>query len=162
MGIFSRAQEPRRSQPQSPHPQEGPAQQVLPLNEAEQTWVAGLLAEGERLGMTASPETLQELFTQYRTHWWSLPRDERPDPNPIIHTMGAVAGGFLVERGGLDWCLVSDQYGTELATTDMRYSFIVFPVNGVAKRWTGDNRTTLVEYLSLTLDRLQHLRSLDP
>ena len=161
MGIFSRAQEPRRSQPQSPRPQEGPAQQVLPLNEAEQTWVAGLLAEGERLGMTASPETLQELFTQYRTHWWSLPRDERPDPNPIIHTMGAVAGGFLVERGGLDWCLVSDQYGTELATTDMTHSLIVFPVNGVAKRWTGENQTALPEYLSLVLERIQHVRNTD-
>ena len=36
---------------------------MLPLNEAEQAWVASLLAEGERLGMAASPESLQDFFS---------------------------------------------------------------------------------------------------
>ena len=161
MSIFSRKQESPDPQPESPQAQEGPAQQVLPLNEAEQAWVASLLAEGERLGMTASPESLQDFFNQHRTRWWSLPEGERPDPNPIINVMGAVMGRFLVERGGLEWSLVSDQYGTELATTDMTHSLIVFPVNGVAKRWTGENQTTLPEYFSLVLERIQHVRNMD-
>ena len=161
MSIFSRKQESPDPQPESPQAQEGPAQQVLPLNEAEHAWVASLLAEGERLGMAASPESLQDFFNQHRTRWWSLPEGERPDPNPIINVMGAVMGRFLVERGGLEWSLVSDQYGTELATTDMTHSLAVFPVNGVAKRWTGENQTTLPEYLSLILERIQHVRNTD-
>ena len=110
-----------------------PQEQVEPLNDAEQEWVAENVAEASRLAdgvLTA--EALDDL-------WAALLRDEPEDPNPGINMVGLGFGHLLVERLGLEWVALTDEYGTEIAVRG-RADFTVFPTNFVAKRF--ENRET--------------------
>ena len=105
-----------------------PQEQIEPLNDAEQEWVAENVAEATRLAAgELTPEALDDL-------WAALLRDEPEDPNPGINMVGLGLGHLLVERLGLDWVALTDEYGTEVAVRG-RADFTVFPTNFVAKRY---------------------------
>ncbi|MCR2051380.1 DUF3806 domain-containing protein [Actinomyces bowdenii] len=132
--------------------------QILPLNEAEQTWVRDLLAYAKQLGITDSPRALEEFFEEQRTAWYAVDEESRADPNPLINLMGAVIGHILVERCEMKWCVLIDEQGTSLAVASEVGSIAMFPMNAVAKRWTGQNMTSLTEFLRLSQAEIHRVR----
>lgn len=52
----------------------------------------------------------------------------------MINALGMALGQYLVDRLGLDWKLVEDEYGTEVAVHGQPGDVLVFPPNLVAKR----------------------------
>ena len=103
-------------------------EQVEPLNDAEQEWVAENVAEAERrLGGELTPEGLDEL-------WASLLREEHGDPNAAINMVGLAFGEMLARRLDLSWVALTDEHGTEIAVRG-RADFTVFPTNFIAKRY---------------------------
>ncbi|MBO3723515.1 DUF3806 domain-containing protein [Actinomyces bowdenii] len=132
--------------------------QILPLNEAEQTWVRDLLAYAKKLGITDSPRALEEFFEEQRTAWYAVDEESRADPNPLINLMGAVIGQILVERCEMKWCVLIDEQGTSLAVASEVGSIAMFPMNAVAKRWTGQNMTSLTEFLRLSQAEIRRVR----
>ena len=132
--------------------------EILPLNDAEQTWVRDLLSYAKQLGIADSPQALEAFFEEQRTAWYAVGEAERADPNPLINLMGAVIGQTLVERCEMKWCVLIDEHGTSLAVASEVGSIAMFPMNAVAKRWTGQNMTTLTEFLQLAQAKVRRVR----
>jgi len=119
-----------RFRKRSSQPESNVAEQVEPLNEAEQDWVATNVAEATRmLDGELSPEALDDL-------WAALLKDEPADPNPAINMVGLAFGQLLADRLGLSWFALTDEGGTEIAVRG-RANFTVFPTNFIAKRYAG-------------------------
>ena len=111
-------------------PEASVVEQVEPLNEAEQEWVATNVAEATRmLEGRLSPETLDHL-------WAALLEDDPADPNPAINMVGLAFGQLLADRLDLSWVALTDENGTEIAIRG-RANFTVFPTNFIAKRYAG-------------------------
>ena len=112
----------------SSRPELSVEEQVEPLNEAEQEWVATNVAEATRmLDGELSADRLDDL-------WATLLNEEPGDPNPAINMVGLAFGQLLADRLGLSWIALTDEYGTEIAVRG-RAKFTVFPTNFVAKRY---------------------------
>jgi hypothetical protein len=86
-----------RFRKRSSRPESSVEEQVEPLNEAEQEWVATNVAEVTRmLDGKLSAETLDDL-------WAALLKEEPADPNPAINMVGLAFGQLLADRLGLSW-----------------------------------------------------------
>jgi hypothetical protein len=123
-----------------------PKERVEPLNEAELAWVAESVAtaraaiESRGLGRTDPPtaESLDKL--------WRTIRDEPADPNEAINCVGLAFGQLLVDRFGLAWVALTDEYGTEIAVRGPS-DFTVFPTNFVAKRYESGESDFLAPFV---------------
>lgn len=140
MGMFSRKKsadpEPESTGlPQVDLDENGlPTTPTQPLRQVDQEQIAAdlhaLQAEGvdvDDLGSLA-----QGLDTAYQE--WSLERSA--DHRQIVRRYAVGIGEHLDRHTDLDWCLVSDVFGTDLGLADgHRGDFMVVPGNLVAGRW---------------------------
>jgi hypothetical protein len=115
------------------------AQRISELNDAERAWVADNVAAARRYvedaglpvdGQPLDPAALDAAWSFWLQAW---PAGEE-DPNSLINALGMALGQYLVDRLGLDWKLVEDEYGTEVAVHGQPGDVLVFPPNLVAKR----------------------------
>jgi hypothetical protein len=125
-------------------------QRVEHPNEAEQKWIAANLRvsrsfanayAGHQVADGVPPvEILDRAWTAWLGQWDAQPEGSREDPNPIVNAVGIAFGQHLVNALGLEWAVVTDQYGTEMAVHGNPGNIVVFPANLVAKRF--ESRTT--------------------
>jgi hypothetical protein len=105
-------------------------------NEAETNWVAEHVAAtvdfAAQFGVTESKPSVDELDTLWAT--W-LEHGSAEDANSVVHMIGLSFGQHLVDDFGLEWVIVSDDQGTEMAVHREEGDVLVFPANLVAKRW---------------------------
>ena len=120
---------------------------LTPLNEAEATWIAGLIQSLNDRGIY-DLDALSEFFATQKEAWLALPADERPDPNPLINSVGATVGDHLVAELGMEWVVASDEHGVEAAVVGQPGDVLVYPMNAVAKRWTGESGATIAELVA--------------
>ncbi|MDO5094670.1 MAG: DUF3806 domain-containing protein, partial [Propionibacteriaceae bacterium] len=111
---------------------------LIPLNEAEAAWLAGLSKSLSDRGIQ-DLAALSAFFATQKEAWLALPADERPDPNPLINSVGAAVGDHLVAELGMEWMVASDEHGVEAAVVGQPGDVLVYPMNAVAKRWTGES-----------------------
>ena len=120
-------------------PVEPTPQRTRPLIEAEErlrrSSLAELLSEAVNHGVASAeaayltPEELDRLW-------------QRLDPSPVsdaefnhfAHLFGFALGEYLVQRTGLQWCVLADQYGSDYAVRHHVASVTAFPVSSVGKR----------------------------
>jgi hypothetical protein len=107
-------------------------EQVEPLPDAERAWVAeNVRVARSAIGGELDPEGLDEL-------WARLRADEELDPNDSVNLVGLALGQLLVDRSAVEWVVLTDAHGTEIAVRGPS-DFTVFPTNVVAKRYeTGE------------------------
>ena len=68
--------------------------------------------------------------------WSAAPEDDRPDHAAIVERYAVGIGEYLDRNTDLDWQVVTDVFGTDLALTEgYKGSFVVVPHNLVAGRW---------------------------
>ena len=68
--------------------------------------------------------------------WVAAPEDSRPDHAAIVERYALGIGEHLDRTTDLDWQVVTDVFGTDLALTEgFKGSFVVVPHNLVAGRW---------------------------
>jgi len=115
------------------------AQRISELNDVERAWVDDNVAAARRYvedagvpvdGQPLDPANLDAAWSFWLDAW---PAGEE-DPNPVINALGMALGQYLVDRLGLDWKLVEDEDGTEVAIHGQPGDVLVFPPNLVAKR----------------------------
>jgi hypothetical protein len=75
------------------------------------------------------------IFAAWLGEWLEQPEQDREDPNPFINAIGSAFGQALVDALGLEWAVVSDEHGTEIAVHGQPGDILVFPPNLVAKRF---------------------------
>jgi hypothetical protein len=111
-------------------------QKIEPPNESELEWVrAHVDAVRQATGGDVSPAALDELYAGWYDEWAAQPEESRPDPNDMINAVGLSFGQALVDGVGLDWAIVTDDHGTEIAVHGHPGDILVFPPNLVAKRF---------------------------
>lgn len=75
------------------------------------------------------------LDSAYRA-WESAALDSRPDHAAIVERFAMAIGTHLDRHTDLDWRVVTDVFGTDLALTEgFKGTFVVVPHNLVAGRW---------------------------
>jgi hypothetical protein len=66
-----------------------------------------------------------------------LLRDNGDDPNVFINIIGLTFGQLLSTALQLNWAVVTDEHGTDLALHHAMPEIVLFPTNLVAKRWVS-------------------------
>jgi hypothetical protein len=120
-------------------------QRISELNAAERAWLDDKVAAARRYVADAGlpldgthpldPPALDAAWSFWLRAW---PADEE-DPNPVINALGLAFGQYLVDRLGLDWKVVEDENGTDIAVHGQPGDVLVFSPNLAAKRL--DTRT---------------------
>jgi hypothetical protein len=138
-------------------------QQILELNQNERKWIQenldaiqGLLLAmlGEQRPDWLTPAHLDEAYSA----WHAAHNRGAEDPNPMINAFGIAFGQYLTGALGLEWKVVSDDLGTEIAVYGRPGDSLVFPANLVAKRFEK-GETGFFEPLSVELKgRIEALR----
>ncbi len=117
------------------------AQKILKPNKSELEWIrTGVEAgrafvqdlTGETLDGVPQPHQLDQAFAK----WLSQHNRETEDPNPIINLVGLTFGQYLADSLNLNWVVVRDSQGTEIAVHGQPGNILVFPPNLIAKRYT--------------------------
>ena len=107
-----------------------------PPNDAEAEWVrTNVMGVREAAGGELTPAQIDELYAGWFEEWAAKPEEHREDPNPMINAFGLAFGQVLVDELGLDWAVVTDKHGTEIAVHGQPGDLLVFPPNLVAKRF---------------------------
>ena len=58
----------------------------------------------------------------------------RPDANIVVNALGIAFGKHLATTLGLNWAIVTDDYGTDLAVFGQPNDVTFFPANMISKR----------------------------
>ena len=142
MGLFSRkkSDEPE-AEPQSSAPpqveldEDGlPTTATQPLRTLDEEQIAADLQtlEAEGVDVDDLASISRGLHTAYQE--WS--QERTADHRQIVRRYAIGIGEHLNRHTDLDWCLVSDVFGTDLGLADgPRGDFMVVPGNLVAGRW---------------------------
>jgi hypothetical protein len=121
-------------------------QKIGELNPAETAWINDNIAAA-RAAITASgypladdeivgPAALDAAWAVWLGQW----KEGEEDPNPAINQFGHAFGQYLVERLGMVWKMVDDEYGTDAAVVREPGNIVIVPANLVAKRF--ESRTS--------------------
>jgi len=143
-------------------------QKVEAPTAAELEWVRDGLQLAESLAevyggaASGTPLTLASLdtaFTNWLHTWHGMPPDERDDPNPYINGFGLAFGQALVDDVCLEWAVVTDEHGTEIAVHGEPGDVLVFPTNFVAKRFERGETDFMRASFDEIRSRVQALRT---
>ena len=112
--------------------------QKAPLTSAESERVASQLAAAVVLARayTGDSEELPSL-ARLDTTWlaWQGDRSKsRPDANAVVNSLGIAFGKHVATSLMLDWFIVTDEFGTDLAIFGEPGAVTFFPANMIAKR----------------------------
>jgi hypothetical protein len=127
-------------------------------NQAELLWVAELLGELHAEGIALDASAVSGYFDRSLAEWITAMPEVRADANIHINRVGAAVGELLVRSAGLRWVVYSDEHGAELAVHGQPGDILLFPMNAVAKRWTGEADGTIAQFLALAVASIERAR----
>jgi hypothetical protein len=110
---------------------------VDPIGEAERARIVQALAELTAGGVDVDDlDSLGGGLDREYAAWAAAPEDDRPDHAAIVERYAVGIGEHLERHTDLDWQVVTDVFGTDLALAEgFKGSFVVVPHNLVAGRW---------------------------
>jgi len=109
--------------------------QVRPLDQVKLKQIHELASAAKRFLAVYCPgaeESLKSYDAAFRV-WQSKSKREFPAAT-VIDQLGAYLGNKLVADFDMEWVVVTDRYGTDLAVRAKRYEVLAFPFSSVAKR----------------------------
>lgn len=119
------------------------APSFLELNDAEVAWISDCVTQARefvqkylrtiRVPML-DPAILDEAFSAWAVQWQAGSASE--DPNTVVNCIGLAFGQWLVDRLDMEWTVVNDASGTDMAVRFGRPGnhVQVFPTHVVAKQ----------------------------
>ena len=110
-------------------------QSIEPLNDAELGWIAENLASARSLlGISGDVPLDPALLDRALAIWHQRSGQSRLQPNDVANALGIAFGQYLVDDLSMQWAVVADAHGTELAVHSSPSAILVFPMVAVAKR----------------------------
>ena len=104
-------------------------------------WITSLLRTAREAGVASDAPQLYRDFEDTVDQYIAALGDEEIDPTPFQQMFGVVVGEYLRKKLGMEWVIITDDYGTDLAIwaqaadgTDV-YSC---PIVVVGKRFSAD------------------------
>lgn len=135
--------------------------QIEELDEETRAWIGEKLQLAEQAGISLSPPELYQAFERTLTEYLSANATEEIDQTPFVAVFGVAVGEYLRQELEMEWKIITDDYGTDLAilrpAPDGTQVFSC-PVVVVGKRFSGDYEPgQLAEFCEyfLTLSRAQ-------
>ncbi|MEO3938856.1 DUF3806 domain-containing protein [Dermatophilaceae bacterium Soc4.6] len=111
---------------------------VRPVGDAEVARVTAGLAELDALGVDVDDlASLGAGFDAAMGEWTATPERRRADEDARREPWVIGLGEHLVRHTDLEWSLVHDAFGTDLAVAGGEDDFVVVPANLVGARWMG-------------------------
>jgi hypothetical protein len=108
---------------------------AVPVGEEDRARIAAALAALAAEGVDVDDLTsLGAGYDTAYTAWESAPEKARPDHAAIVERYALGVGEHLARHTDLDWEVVTDVFGTDLAVAGGG-TFVVVPGNLVAARW---------------------------
>jgi hypothetical protein len=139
---------------------------VAAPNDAELGWIADHLGRLAAAGVDVTDAAaLGAHYDELLTGWLASPRDPNPDvkeprdPNPDINLIGLGLGEHLRRRTILDWAVVTDAHGTEMALHGRPGEIVIYPANAVAKRWVAQETGFLPAFVEATVAAVSRIAS---
>ena len=140
-------------------------QRISDLNQSEQTWVVGNIELAHEIakaygldiaeGAHLNPSELDAAWAA-----WLAGHDRtNEDPNPFINAFGLAFGAHLVDRLGLEWKVIQDDLGTEMAVWGREGEVTIFPANLVGKRYVAGTTRFFDDVAAQTEDRVREVRA---
>jgi hypothetical protein len=121
------------------------------LTRAEIDWIQqqrdalGELAAAVGLGSPDSDAARLECCDRVIRWWHEQPAGARPDPNMIVGSCGVALGDAIGPALGLEWKIVTDAFGTDLALWGAANQVVLSPTHSVAKRFAESRNGCVVE-----------------
>ncbi len=60
----------------------------------------------------------------------------------------------------MQWVVASDEHGTEVAVVGQPGDILIYPMNAVAKRWTGESEATIADLVDWLAAKVIEVRQL--
>jgi hypothetical protein len=110
---------------------------VEAIGEAERARIEAAVAAVEGDGVDIDDlESLGAGYDVAYRSWADAPEDGRPDHAQIVERYSLAVGEYLNRHTDLDWQIVTDVFGTDLAVAGgFKGDFVIVPHNLVAARW---------------------------
>jgi hypothetical protein len=110
---------------------------VASIGEPEQSRITAALESLAAEGVDIDDlESLGSALDAAYLQWMQAPEGPRPDHAAIVERFALGIGAHLERHTDLDWQVVTDVFGTDLALTEgFKGTFVVVPHNLVAGRW---------------------------
>jgi Domain of unknown function (DUF3806) len=110
---------------------------VAPLGDPERARIAAAREQLAADGVDIDDlESLSAGLDREYAAWSSAPEDGRADHAAVVERYAVGIGEHLDRHTDLDWQVVTDVFGTDLAVIEgFKGSFVVVPHNLVAGRW---------------------------
>jgi Domain of unknown function (DUF3806) len=132
-------------------------QSIAPLNAAELGWLAENLAIARSLIGASAEVSLEPTLLDRGLSTWRHQSDSlRMEPNAVANALGIAFGQCLVDGLSMEWAIVADAHGTELAVHGSPSDILVFPTAAAAKRISAGEASFFEElYQRLAVDILR-------
>lgn len=140
-------------------------QKISDLSPSEQQWVrsnielAGEIAKAYGLGVEPGDNLDPQALHTAWSAWLADHARGEEDPNPFINAFGCAFGNYLVGRLGLEWKVVEDEHGTEMAVWGREGDVLVFPSNLVGKRYVEGTTTFFADVAANTEESVTRIRA---
>lgn len=109
---------------------------ITPVGSDEQRILEEWLDDAAQQGIdTADVTSISTTFDAYVEKMVLAKASEREDPTTFCTMIGFALGDHLTRRSTLDWRIVSDSQGTDLALVTPDEGAVLFPVDPVAAAW---------------------------
>ena len=135
---------------------------IHPLKDSDAEWVQGMLERATALARKhGDPPTSKQPSLAALDAMWAVAIATVTDEigaNAIINLVGVGVGQHLVAELGLEWAVVVDEYGTDLAVTGQPGNIVVTPTSFVAKRWDSKTPTFVVATINAMVADLRRMR----
>ena len=136
-----------------------------PLRETESVWIANQLHAADQIVSLLSPgdawnplrlETLDRAWDV----WLDSGKSHTDLVNEHLNAFGIAFGHLLVESGIFNWCIVTDEWGTDLGIRALpsRGDVSIVPVDFVAKRWERHERCFMADGYTSIIGHVEQTR----
>lgn len=97
----------------------------------------------ENIGHTFDPESLGEAIKT----WFEIDLESRfgTDVNMYSNSLAAAWGKYLEEKMGMEWHVITDEFGTEIGLFHKKNSTTIFPFKSTAKAFNNKDFGLLSE-----------------
>lgn len=133
------------------------------ISDAERQWIENQIATGgDYVARYASHEgdlTLESLDSAWAA-WMATAPSAVNEINDVINCIGIPFGAILVATREFEWCIATDDWGTDLAVRALpgQGDVLVYPTDFVSKRWQSRSTDFLVGAFPQIINQVAHLR----
>ncbi|MGN6414244.1 DUF3806 domain-containing protein [Flexivirga sp.] len=114
---------------------------VQPLDRSAQRALTGWLGDAQAAGVDVDDlESIGRAYDDYVHDVLLTPAADRGDPTPTLTMIAMAMGEYLQRHSALQWRVVEDAQGTDLALSSADDLGVLYPIDPVAQAWSQRQR----------------------